>query len=71
MFKTAYITTETMKNGKPTGLKHNYCVTPEQMAGEDWTDEKLLSFKEAGTFKFSEIISDNAAGLLFMAVMGR
>lgn len=63
MFKTAYITTKDVK-----GRNHNYRVTPEQMAGECWDDETLVSFKEAGLFRLSEIISDQGARNLFIAV---
>jgi hypothetical protein len=65
---TAYITTVETKNGKPTNIKHNYRMTPAEVAQETWEDEMLVDYRRAGVFKFAELISDLSAQKLWRAV---
>lgn len=60
MFKTFYITTTEVKSGR----KHHYRMTPQEAAEQDWAEEQIADVKEAGTFKFSEIINRTDALIL-------
>lgn len=68
MFKTFYLKTiRTNSKGKEIG-RSTYRMTPVEAALSEWENETITDVKEAGTFKFSDIISHEGAKLLWMAV---
>lgn len=67
MFTTFYLKTlRTNSKGKEIG-RSTYRMTPVEAALSEWENETVTDVKEAGTFKFSDIISDDAARLLWTA----
>jgi hypothetical protein len=68
MPKTFYLST-THYNDKGKVIGHSrYRMTAAEAAMAEWDNEVVNDVKEAGTFRFSQIISDESARNLWTAV---
>lgn len=61
---SAYIDTIDQK-----GHKHHYRLSPSELAQSDWIEESITGMRFP-TFKLSQIISDESARKLWLAVKG-